>query len=160
VLVGFAGCLAAFSGGVKEASRDAKSTSTAEIGEPLRVGDVTWVVEDAKTVTELTSRYEKPIRGNFVVDNFTFTSEGKEAATLDTASMTLIDSKSRRSEADPDEFGYIPEDRDIFLENVNPGVTEEGQAIFTVAPDATDFERGLGDADLLSDDHGTAPLGI
>jgi hypothetical protein len=29
-----------------------------------------------------------------------------------------------------------------------------------VASDATDFERELGDADLLSDDHGTVPLGI
>lgn len=84
----------------------------------------------------------------------------KEAATLDTASMTLIDSEGRKSEADPDKFGYIPDDRNIFLENVNPGVTDEGQAIFTVAPDATGFELELGDADLLSDDHGTVPLGI
>jgi Domain of unknown function (DUF4352) len=159
-LLGFAGCLAALSGGVDEASRDSRSSPRADIGEPLRVGDVTWVVEDAKAVTELTSSYEKPIRGNFVVVNFTFTNEGKEAATLDTASMTLIDSKGRKSEADPDKFGYIPDDRNIFLENVNPGVTDRGQAIFTVAPDATGFRLELGDADLLSHDHGTVPLGI
>ena len=55
VLVGFAGCLAAFSGGVREASRDQKSGHTAKIGEPLRVGNVTWVVEDTRVVTELTS---------------------------------------------------------------------------------------------------------
>lgn len=84
----------------------------------------------------------------------------KEAATLDTASMTLIDSEGRKCEADPDKFGYIPDDRNIFLENVNPGVTDQGQAIFTVAPDATGFELELGDADLLSDEHGTVPLGI
>lgn len=63
VLLGFAGCLAAFSGGVDETSLDSKSNPKAKIGEPLRVGDVTWVVEDAKMVTELTSSYEKPIRG-------------------------------------------------------------------------------------------------
>ncbi len=160
VLLGFAGCLAAFSGGVDVTSLDSKSNPKAKIGEPLRVGDVTWVVEDAKMVTELTSSYEKPIRGDFVVVNFTFTNEGKEAATLDTASMTLIDSEGRKSEADPDKFGYIPDDRNIFLENVNPGVTDQGQAIFTVAPDSTGFELELGDADLLSDDHGTVPLGI
>jgi hypothetical protein len=71
---------------------------------------------------------------------------GKEAATLDTASMALIDSEGRKSEADPDKIGYIPDDRNIFLENVNPGVTDRGQAIFTVAPDATGFELELGDA--------------
>lgn len=159
MLLGFAGCLAAFSGGADKASED-KSTPKARIGEPLRVGDVTWVVQDAKMVTELTSSYEKPIHGNFVVVNFTFTNEGKEATTLDTASMTLIDSEGRKSEADPDKFGYIPDDRNIFLENVNPGVTDEGQAIFTVAPDSTGFKLELGDAGLLSDDHGTVPLGI
>jgi hypothetical protein len=140
-LLGFAGCLAAFSGGVDEASDSpSKSALKVRIGEPLRVGDVTWVIEDARMVTEWTSAYEKPIRGNFVVVNFTFTNEGREAATLDTASMTLIDSEGRKSEADPDKFGYIPDDRNIFLENVNLGVTDQGQAIFTVAPDATGFE--------------------
>ncbi len=160
MLLGFAGCLAAFSGGVDEASEDSKRAPTAKIGEPLRVGDVTWVVEDAKVVTELTSTYEKPLRGTFVVVNFTFTNEGNEAATLDTASLALIDSEGRRNEADPDKFGYIPDDRNIFLENVNPGVTDKGQAIFTVAPGSTGFKLELGDADLLSDDHGVVPLGI
>ena len=51
----------------------------------------------------------------------------KEAATLDTASMILIDSEGGKSEADPDKFGYIPDDRNIFLENVNPGVTDKGR---------------------------------
>jgi hypothetical protein len=85
---------------------------------------------------------------------------GKEAATLDTASMTLIDNEGRKSEADPDMFGYIPDDRNIFLENVNPGVTDRGQAILTVPPEATGFELELGGADLLNDEHGTVSLGI
>ena len=49
--------------------------------------------------------------------------------------MTLIDSEGRKSEADPDKSGYTPDDRNIFLENANPGITDRGQAIFTVAPD-------------------------
>ena len=160
MLLGFTGCLAALGGSGDEAAEDPKKSPTAKIGEPLRVGDVTWVVQDAKTVTELTSSYERPIRGNFVVVNFTFTNEGKEAATLDTASMALIHSKGRRNEADPDKFGYIPDERNIFLENVNPGVTDQGQAIFTVVPGSTGFELELSDADLFSDAHGTVPLGI
>lgn len=160
MLLGFAGCLAALGGGGGETAEDPQKNPTARIGEPLRVGGITWVVQDAKMATELTSSYEKPIRGNFVVVNFTFTNEGKEAATLDTASMTLVDSEGRRSEADPDKFGYIPDGRNIFLENVNPGVTDQGQAIFTVAPGSTGFELELGDADLFSDVHGTVPLGI
>jgi Phage integrase family len=56
---------------------------------------------------------------------------GKEAATPDTASMTLIDNEGRKSEADPDKFGYISNDGNIFLENVTPGVTDKGHTIFT-----------------------------
>ena len=67
MLVGFAGCLAALGGSGDEAAEDPEKVPTAKIGEPLRVGDVTWVVEDAKKVTELTSSYEKPLRGEFVV---------------------------------------------------------------------------------------------
>jgi hypothetical protein len=159
-LLGFVGCLAALGGGGDETAEGPQRNPTAKIGEPLRVGDVTWVVEDAKMVTELASSYQEPIRGNFVVVNFTFTNEGKEAVTLDTASMALVDSEGRRNEADPDKFGYIPDDRNIFLENVNPGVTDQGQAIFTVAPGARGFELELGDADLFSDVHGTVPLDI
>lgn len=159
-LLGFAGCLAALGSGGDETAEDPQKNPTARIGEPLRVGDVTWVVEDARMVTELTSSYEEPIRGNFVVVNFTFTNEGREAVTLDTASMALVDSEGRRNEADPDKFGYIPDDRNIFLENVNPGVTDQGQAIFTVAPGSSGFELELGDADLFSDVHGTVPLDI
>jgi hypothetical protein len=73
---------------------------------------------------------------------------------------TLIDSDGRKSEADPDKFGYIPDDRNIFLEYVNLGVTDQGQAVFTVAPDSRGFKLALGDADLLSDEHGTVPLGF
>lgn len=158
----FVGCLAAIGGGGGSGGGGGQEAAAPEagIGEPLRVGGVTWVVEDAKKVTELTSSYDKPIQGDFVIVNFTFTNEGSEAATLDTASMTLVDSEGRRNEADPDKFGYIPDDQNIFLENVNPGVTDQGQAIFTVAPGATGFELELGDADLFSDTYGTVPLGI
>ena len=48
----------------------------------------------------------------------------------------------------------------IFLENINPGMTDQGQAIFTVTPGSSGFELEVGDADLFSDVHGTVPLGI
>jgi hypothetical protein len=48
-----------------------------------------------------------------------------------------MDSSGNKSEADPDTFGYIPANKDIFLENVNPSVTRPGEVIFTVAPDAS-----------------------
>lgn len=74
--------------------------------------------------------------------------------------MALIDSQGRSNEADPDEFGYTPDGCNIFLGNVNPGVTDREQATSTVAPGSTSFELELGDADLLSDTKRTVQLGI
>jgi hypothetical protein len=73
---------------------------------------------------------------------------------------TLIDSDGRKNEADPDKVGYIPDDRNIFLEYVYPGVTDQGQAVFTVGPDPRGFKLAIGDADLLSNEHGIVPLGF
>jgi hypothetical protein len=61
--------------------------------------------------------------------------------------------RGRRSEPDPD-------DRNIFLQYVNPGVTDQGQAVFTMAPDPRGFKLALGEADLLSDELGTVLLGF
>ncbi len=69
-------------------------------------------------------------------------------------SLTLIDSEGRRSEPDPDGFEYIPNDRALFYENVKPGLTRQGQAIFTVAPDASGFTIEAASTELFSDKKG------
>ena len=51
-----------------------------------------------------------------------------------TWTLSLIDSSGNKSEVDPDYFSYVPTSKEIFLENVNPGVTRPGEVIFTVAP--------------------------
>lgn len=121
------------------------------------MGDVSWVVNDARQAQSLQSQFGgmgENREGDFVIADFTFTNNGSEAVTLDTVSMVLVDAQGRRFEADPDAFEYIEENRNIFLEQVNPGVSREGTAIFTVAPDATDFTLELGDAAMFSEQTG------
>lgn len=130
------------------------------IGKPVEVGEVQWVVENAKQATTLTSSYDKPAEGNFVVVNFGFTNNGTEAATLDTTSIALYDSKGRKSEVDTDKTSYIPSNLDIFLENVNPGVAKKGQVIFSVAPDASGLKLQVGDTEMMSDKNGYVDLGF
>lgn len=130
------------------------------IGEPLDVGDATWVVEDAKQATELSARYVKPVQGNFVIVNFSFKNNSNEAVSMDETYLTLIDSEGRRSEPDPDRFEFIPDDRYLFYENVNPGVTRQGQAIFTVAPNASGFTLEAASTDIFSDKKGFVDTGL
>lgn len=72
-------------------------------------------------------REAKPVR---------FTNIGSESKTLPQNALKLLDLDGRESDPDTDTFGYIPNERNIFLEQVNPGVTEEGEVIFSVAPGA------------------------
>lgn len=158
------GCTALFSasggGGDGGGGEEPADQPAVALGEPVTAGDTVWTVTEARQATELTAEFAEPEQGNFVIVNFDFTNNGSEAVTLDTASLTLIDSEGRESQADPDKFQYIPEDRNIFLENVNPGVTDQGQAIFTVAPDASGFRLQVGDAAMFSDESGYVELGF
>jgi hypothetical protein len=133
---------------------------TAAIGETVEVGSVAWQVTGATQATQLTSDFMEPKQGNFVIVDFLFTNNGDEATTLDPISLSLLDGEGRTSDPDTDTFGYIPPDKDVFLNQVNPGVTDDGQVIFTVAPGAADFTLEVGDAALFSDESARVDLGF
>ena len=107
--------------------------------EPLTVGDTAWVVTGAEQVTELTDELGDTVSGNFVVVNFKFTNNSSESITLDSTMLKLLDSEECENEPDTNKMFYIESERDLFLKQVNPGVTQEGKAVFTVAPDASGF---------------------
>src|SRR5215210_7099375 len=165
LLIGFVGCLAIVAsgggdGGGSESSENKRPT--VGIGEPLRVGQVTWTVTSARQATQIEERgfgkYGDTKEGNFIIVDFSFENNSKESITLDPSELTLIDSKNRRSKPDEDTFGYVPSDRDIIYEQVNPGVTREGEVIFTVAPGATDYRLQAGDAVMFTGKSGIVNL--
>lgn len=146
-----------------EAAQDSggsEAAPAATLGEPVDVGEVEWVVTNARRVTQLQSSFDEPKQGNFVVLDFTFTNTGSEALTLDSESLVLKDAANRTFEADPETFGYIEPDKDVFLEQVNPGVTREGEVIFTIPEDVAQLQAELGDAELFTDEVGYVNLGI
>jgi hypothetical protein len=172
LVIGFVGCLAiggGFGGGGGGGAGSGSGGQRAQeptvgIGQPVRVGEVSWTVTNARQASEISQRgfgqFGDKKQGNFVIVDFSFTNNSSEAVTLDSASVALMDSSGNKSEADPDTFGYVPANKDIFLENVNPGVTRQGQVIFTVAPGASGFELQVGDTDMLSDKNGYVDLGF
>jgi hypothetical protein len=52
------------------------------------------------------------------------------------------------------------EAKDIFLENVNPDVSREGEVNFTVASGASGFKLQVGDTNMFSDKNGYVDLGF
>lgn len=146
------------------AEPESPAAQTVAIGEPLAVGDVAWVVTSARQRDQLQQRefgeFGETKQGNFVVVNFEFTNNSNEPITLDTLSITLVDDQGRESNPDTDTFGYVPQELDPFLTQVNPGVTQPGRVIFTVAPDASGFRLRLGDAAFFGDEEGFVRLGF
>lgn len=157
LLVGMGGCLAAMSGGGGGGGGDdaaapegyeAQKAEAVPIGETVEVGDVAWTVNSAQRATEIKS-FGSREQGNFVLVDVTFINNGSESVTLDTVSLTVIDDQNRASEADSS-LGVQGGD-ELFLEQVNPGVTKQGTAAFEVAPDAQGLILQLGDADMFGD---------
>jgi hypothetical protein len=130
-----------------------RSGSTcAKIGETVKVGDASWVVTKADQTNQITDTYGGVLptkQGNFVVVDFRYRNDGNESKTLHQQAMQLVDSSGRESDPDTDTFGYIPQDRNIFQEQVNPGVTENGQVIFSVAPGGAGYKLRLKDTNLF-----------
>jgi hypothetical protein len=95
-----------------------------------------------------------------VILRFEFTNNGSEAVTLDNESLALIHNQGRYSKASTDQAFYVPQDKQVFLERVNPGVAKQGEAIFQVAPDASEFRVQAGDAKMFTDKNGYVDLGF
>jgi hypothetical protein len=171
LIIGFVGFLALLGGsggdggsGSGESREREAQQAAVDIGQPVHVGEVTWIVTNARQVSEIREKgfgqFGETKRGNFVIVDFNFTNNSSEAVTLDWASLSLIDSSGNRSEVDPDYSSYVPANKDIFLENVNPGVTRPGEVIFTVASGASGFKLQVGDTIPFTDKNGYVDLGF
>jgi Domain of unknown function (DUF4352) len=166
VFVGFTGCLAAIvgsggggDGGGGEVGYDEAKEQAVPIGETVEAGDVAWTVNNVTQATELSALGQRK-QGNFVIIDVTFINNGSEPVTLDSASLAILDDQGRTHETDPDASMYVNPNRDLFLNQVNPGVTKEGRAIFDVAPDAKGLILRAGDTDPFSDENAYVNLGI
>ena len=137
-----------------------QETPPAAMGETVEVGNVAWQVTDAGQTTQLSTDYGESKQGNFVVVDFVFQNNGNEAVTLDSSSVALVDGQGRESQVDTDNFTYVDPNKDVFLQQVNPGVAQEGQVIFTVAPDASDFNLSVGDTNMFGGEDALVDLGF
>jgi hypothetical protein len=146
-----------------EAARNPQPKPEYTVGQTARVGSVEWTITDAYRTTLLRSNFGTQKRGNFVVVDFTFTNNRSEEVTLDPElHMILKDSRGREFGTDPDAWEFVPTRLDIFLEPVNPGISQDGRVIYEVPPDAEGFVLILDDVEFWEDktaryDLGTLP---
>jgi hypothetical protein len=122
------------------------------VGQTATVGNVQWTVTDAYRTSLLRSNFGTQKQGSFVVVDFTFTNNRSEEVTLDPQlHMTLKDGSGREFGTDSDAWEFVPSRLDIFLEPVNPGISQEGRVVYEVPPDAGGFVLILDDFEFLED---------
>lgn len=146
-----------------EPEQEPQQPVVAQIGQTVAAGDLQWQVTNARRATELQSQFGdfgEPRQGNFVIVDFLVINNGNEAIHMTSESLALFDAQERKFQTDTDTFEYIDPDKDILLEQINPGVTQEGEVIFSVAPDAQQFILEVGDAALFSDEAARVALGF
>ena len=148
-----------------------------KIGQTVKFSNVAWQVTTARQATKLKapsrvaandaafrSRQMLPAKqkkGNYVIVDFLFTNNADEATRLDSGSLTLLDGEGCEFKAITEDFVYIAPGKNIFSENVNPGVTKDGEVIFTVAPETKDFTLRAGDTDaFITDENAYIDLGF
>ena len=118
------------------------------------------VITDATPTSQLTAQFGPPKQQNFVTVDFNFTNNGDKAKTLSTPIIKLIDSTGREFSADTDSWSYVPADRNLFLNQVNPGVTQPGTVIFTVPQGASGFKVQVQDTNYFTTGKATVDLGF
>jgi hypothetical protein len=129
------------------------------VGDTVRVVNAQWTVTDAYLTNQLKSVFGKK-NGRFVVVEFTFKNLGNEEVTLDeTLHVKLEDSRGREYGPDADSWEFVPQRKNIFLQLVNPGVSQDGMAIFPVSPGASGFIFVGDDVAFLEDQAARFDLG-
>lgn len=151
-------------GGTATTAQEEDGTPSVGLNEEVRVGDVGWIVTAVKTTDKLESGNEfiepKTTTGQFVWVDVIIKNYGSDALTADSSAVHILDSQDREFGAYAESFAYIAEDKQLFLEQINPGLDRTGQIIFEIPKDATGLRLSVGDLDFISSDQGLIDLGI
>lgn len=131
-------------------SSNSNSTKTesnnvvAKIGEAVTANDLSFTVTDISKAKSLGNSYtKKESQGTFNVITLNIKNTGKETATIDSSMMKITDSQGRkfdRSIEGQTAKGLSQGKVDLFLQQVQPGLSVTGEIVFDLPDDATDLK--------------------
>ena len=82
------------------------------------------------------------------------------ALTVDAEFINLLDSEGNEYAISDDNLNYVPTEEDLYYEDVNPGTTTDGKAVFEVPPESLGSEFQLEvDGGTMASDFGYVNLG-
>jgi hypothetical protein len=131
-----------------------------DIGEPVVVGDMEWVVTRSRRENQITAESGDILQGDFVIVDFDLTNNSDEQVRLTPSSFGLIGSQGRRFEIISRMARYVPPERSPGSRPVAPGDKLTGRVVFEVEPKASGFRLQLGDGRRLPQENGYVDLGV
>jgi len=125
--------------GSNPTSQEAKAI--AKIGEIVQDGDLAFTVTTMTTANSLGNSFTSTeAQGIFYVVTLVIENKGKETKTIDSSMITLTDSQDRkfdRSIEGQTAKGLSQGKVDLFLQQVQPGLSVTGDIVFDIPKDAT-----------------------
>jgi len=122
--------------GSKQAQSQKQEKITAKIGEQVQSGDLAFTVNGVKEYQSLGNSFtSKDAQGVFKVVSLKIENVGKETKTIDSSMIKLTDSEGRTFERSIDgqtAKGLAQGQVDLFLQQVQPGLSVNGEIVFDV----------------------------
>ncbi len=121
----------------------AESPKVAKIGEIAQSGDLAFTVTGVKDANTLGNSFtQKDAQGIFKVINLKIENTGKETRTIDGSMIKMTDDQGRtfeRSIEGQTAKGMSQGKVDLFLQQVQPGLSVNGDIVFDVPADASNL---------------------
>lgn len=122
--------------GSKQELSQKKEKITAKIGEQVQSGDLAFTVNGVKEYQSLGNSFtSKDAQGVFKVVSLKIENVGKETKTIDSSMIKLMDSEGRTFERSIDgqtAKGLAQGQVDLFLQQVQPGLSVNGEIVFDI----------------------------
>lgn len=116
----------------------------AKIGDTVTDKDMDFSVTNLTTAKTLGSSFtKKDAQGTFQVISLKITNQSKETKTIDSSMFQLTDSQGRtfdRSVEGQSAQGFSEGGFDLFLQQVQPGLSVNGDIVFDIPADATGLQ--------------------
>ncbi|MEI7831639.1 MAG: DUF4352 domain-containing protein [bacterium] len=101
------------------------------MGTDVAIGDLVYNVSGARWVNGIKGEYSS-YTGTFLIVDLAVSNLGKEAATVDSSMLTLLDSTDAKYEASMEATRAIKSNADFFLTSLNPKTKLVGSVAFNI----------------------------
>ncbi|WP_026927844.1 DUF4352 domain-containing protein [Granulicoccus phenolivorans] len=108
------------------------------VGTPVAAGDLEITVNKVSTTTQLKSALGNK-SGNWVVVDVTIKNNGQKQATITSSDLKLVEADGTEYSTDSDNIMYLDSEKNLFLKQINPKLSTDGQVLFATPEQAKDF---------------------